>query len=1079
MGVPVSKIMEATSLSALLGRIAGEFRAKGTIYEVPERLFRESFALEASSPCMDVMGKSVSLPVGPAAGPHSQIAPNLVAAYLAGARVFELKTVQQNDSLDIEKPCIEARDEGHNTEWSTELSLTAAREEYLRGWIAINLLDAIFSSKPRSFIFNMSVGYTLDGIKTPKMDAYIEGMRRPARSPFWKKALDELGRYVDGSEFAAAFGAEAKLKALSLLANFPSSPIHSATLSTMHGCPPDEIERIGAYLIEEKGFDTFVKLNPTLLGYDTARDILDRTGWKEIGLKRDTFEHDLQFKDALKIIESLAAKAEVDGNRFGIKLSNTLANANSGGFLPGAERYMSGRALFPITVRLAAELAAALPDFAHRFSYCGGVWALNASDLVAAGMGPLTVATDILKPGGYLRLASIAKEAVGAIPTSPDRPDLKALRKLAESALERPEYRKEWKSGGGYIKRKLPQFDCFAAPCVEACPVKQKAPEYIRLSASGESRLALETILADNPLPFITGTLCDHVCQEACNRNDYEGSVEIRGVKLACARAATVPPVKAPRNGRFKGKVAVIGAGPAGLSCAHHLALAGVEVTVFDKAAAPGGVPANVIPHFRIPREDIAKDIERIRALGVEFRFGAEIRDLAALKAQGYTQFFIGVGAPSPRGLSLKGSGVEVVDALEFLATCASDPGRYAFAKHIVVAGGGNTAMDGVRSATRLKGIESVRLSYRRSLAEMPADKEELGNALAEGAAINARIRAGGRAGDRAEGAGGAAEAGAGSGAVPVLIELSLPERAEKGKLELRLMELGERDASGRRAPKPSDKTLKVDCDLLVAAVGEAPDCELLSLFGLTVGADGRPPHDPETQVAPNGLYVGGDAASGPASIIAASAEGRRAAYAMLRAAGIEPPASTYVPPPPNSAKLAARGRLLSPLAPRDPGFVAREAERCLECDSACLRCVEVCPNRANMAIPFAAAEAGLEQSIQILHVDDLCNECGNCGIFCPYEGEPYHDKPTLFSSPEKLAASHNAGFAFAAVAGMSAAGKAGAAAASDGRVFLRRQPDGPIEELSSAELGRDKSPMSLLAKTVRDGHSYLLGGQA
>ena len=1036
--------METTSLSALLGRIAGEYRAKGTIFEIPQRLFRESFELETSSPGLEIMGGRASLPVGPAAGPHSQIAPNLVAAYLAGARVFELKTVQVNDSLDIEKPCIDARDEGHNAEWSTELSLAAAREEYLRGWIALNLLGAAFSSSPRAFIFNMSVGYTLEGIKSAAVDAYIEGMRAPALAEgcasFWRNSLDELARFVEGGEFAAVFGAGAREKGRALLSSFPDSPIHSVTLSTMHGCPPAEIERIGAYLIEEKGFDTFVKLNPTLLGYDKVRGILDRTGWNEIGLKRETFERDLQFKDALAIIESLGAKAKARGRRFGIKLSNTLANANDGSFLPGAERYMSGRALFPITVRLAADLAAALPEFAQRFSYCGGVWALNAAELVAAGMGPLTVATDILKPGGYLRLASIAKEAVGAIDGSPQRPDPAALERLAEAALARPEYRREWKTGAGSIKRALPQFDCFAAPCIEACPVNQKAPEYIRLAAYGASKEALASILADNPLPYITGTLCDHVCQEACNRNDYEGSVEIRGCKLACATAASIPAARAPHNASFRGRVAVIGAGPAGLSCAHHLALSGVEVTVFDKAAAPGGVPANVIPHFRIPREDIAKDIERIASLGVEFRFNTEVRDLTQLKAQGYTQFFICAGAPSPREIALAGSGVKIVDALEFLATCATNPSQYAFAKHIVVAGGGNTAMDAVRASTRLPGTKAVRLSYRRSLAEMPADKEELHNAMLEGAAVNDR----------------------GSGGAPVLIELSLPERASAGKLELRLMELGGRDASGRRSPKPSSKTMTVDCDLLVAAVGESPDRALLESLGVACGADGRPLHDPVTQGTPSGPYVGGDAARGPASIITAVADGRRAAHAMLRAQGIEPDIRRYAPPAPDAAKLATRGRLAASLAPKGPDFVAREAERCLECDSACLRCVEVCPNRANMAIPFPAADAGLAQSLQILHVDDLCNECGNCGVFCPFEGEPYRHKPTLFSSREKLTASHNAGFVFSGAA-----------------LALRRQADGPIEKLGPAELERDISPLAILAKTVRDKHRYLIGGQA
>ena len=181
MGVLVSKIMDTTGLGELLARIAGEFRAKGTIYDIPEKAFRAAFELEASSPGLDIMRGRVSLPVGPAAGPSSQIAPNLVAAYLAGARVFELKTVQVKDALDIDKPCIDVLDEGHNTEWSTELTLTAAREEYLRGWIAIGLLASVFSPSPRAFLFNLSVGYTLEGIRSPSMDAFIEGMRAPPR----------------------------------------------------------------------------------------------------------------------------------------------------------------------------------------------------------------------------------------------------------------------------------------------------------------------------------------------------------------------------------------------------------------------------------------------------------------------------------------------------------------------------------------------------------------------------------------------------------------------------------------------------------------------------------------------------------------------------------------------------------------------------------------------------------------------------------------------------------------------------------------------------------------------------------
>lgn len=394
----MSKVMETTSLRALLQRIAGEYRAKRTIYEIPEASFREVLDLASRSPGFDFLGTRVLLPVGPAAGPHSQIAPNIVAAWLSGARVFELKTVQVMDRLDIEKPCILALDEGHNTEWSTELALEEARDEYLRAWIAVKLLSRLWSREDDKIVFNISVGYTLEGIKDPRVDAFIEGMRAPASLEGWKRDLAVLGDFVAGEEFALSFGQDARNRVAGLLGSFPDKPVHSVTLSTMHGCPPAEIESIGRYLIEEKGLDTFVKLNPTLLGHDEARGILDRTGWTGVRVKRESFEHDLQFADALALVKRLEALAKAEGRRFGIKMSNTLANENDGGRLPGGERYMSGRALFPLTSRLAAKLARALPGFSGPFSYCGGVSALNARELLEAGLGPLTVATDLLKP---------------------------------------------------------------------------------------------------------------------------------------------------------------------------------------------------------------------------------------------------------------------------------------------------------------------------------------------------------------------------------------------------------------------------------------------------------------------------------------------------------------------------------------------------------------------------------------------------------------------------------------------------------------------------------------------------------
>jgi len=1041
MGVPVSKIMKSMPMRELMARVVGEWTERDSAYDIPGATVRRVLELEAGSPGFKVNGTAIGLPVGPAAGPHTQIAANIVAAWLAGARVFELKTVQENDRLDIEKPCIDALDEGHNVEWSTELLLEEARAEYLNAWIAIHVLRAALCEKPGEIMFNMSVGYTLDGIKGERVNAFIEGMRKPAGTPIWETALAEAKAAVGSPSFAAAFG-EAGAERAGLVVNaMPSAPVHSVTLSTMHGCPPAEIERIGAYLIEEKGFDTYVKLNPTLLGYDEVRGILDATGWQRIGLKRPTFEHDLQFDAALALIASLRAKAKAKGVRFGVKLSNTLANVNDGKRMPGGERYMSGRALFPITARLAARLAAALPE-PLPFSYCGGVSAHNAYDCMQAGLGPLTVATDILKPGGYLRLEPMAREAVRSLAAGvPAAPDAARLDALAKAALTDAAYRGDAKKGEAVIKKKLPQSDCFAAPCVEACPASQKPPAYMKALAAGDAEKALRIILADNPLPHVTGVLCDHQCMYACSRVDYEGSVEIRSMKLACARAATVPAVKKPAISD-KGKTAVFGAGPAGLACAHYLALEGYPVTVFDTSSGPGGVPANVIPRFRISRDDIAADIERIKALGAKFVFGHSGKiDRAALESEGFSSILIATGSPVPRELPLEGSGVRVVDALEFLAAAHEGSKEFDGFRSVAVVGGGNTAMDAARVASRLPGKPKVAILYRRSLAEMPADREEFEAALADGVEY---------------------------------AELSLPESASPASgsapsaLLVREMELGEPDASGRRAPVPSPRTRTVPCDLVIAAVGESPDKALFESLGAKVERNGRPAVDPETMATGvAGLYAAGDSRRGPASIIAAEADGRKAAYAILRAVGVEPGVETIAPGPIDREALSRRGEILPSLPEGHPDFAKREAERCLSCGSACLRCVEVCPNRANVALPVAPG-AVFKQAIQVVHVDDFCNECGNCGFFCPYDGEPYTGKPTLFRDEASLRASANAGFAFA-----------GPAASPTLVLRAATGADAAVTLVPFAEWRGRAAAVALpaLAAEILDSHAYLIAG--
>ena len=1013
----MSKIMKATALPALFARIAGEYKAKRSIFEIPESTWLDIFEQEAESAGMPVMASTISIPLGPAAGPHTQIAPNLIAAYLSGARVFELKTVQENDHLDIDKPCIDALDEGYNVEWSTELSLEEARIEYINAWMVINLFARLWSHKPSDFLFNISVGYTLEGLKSEKMDAFIEGMRRPETGSYWEPALEELKSFVESPLFMQAFGSQALEKARSIAEHMPVRPVHSVTLSTMHGCPPDEIERIGRYLIEEKGFDTYIKLNPTLLGYENARTILDRLGWKDIILKRESFEHDLQFDMAISLINTLGEVAANRGRRFGIKLSNTLANINNGDYLPGMERYLSGRALFPITIHLTARLAHALPDFGARFSYCGGVSAFNAADLIRAGIGPLTIATDLLKPGGYQRLGHMVKDVLSSLPFAPESPDSAALDALAEGVFLKPYYRKEWKEGMASIEGPLPLFDCFAAPCIEACPVGQKVPAYVAATGTGDANRGLSIVISDNPLPTITGILCDHICQEHCSRVDYEGAVRIRDMKLSTVRAADSESENEMRPAWPReaiGKTAIVGAGPAGLACAWYLAQHGQRAVIFEKLPIAGGVPSTVIPSFRISQEDIASDIDRFEKLGVEFRFGTEISTIESCKALERDEFdsiVIAHGAYHARNLMLGGDGVRVLHALDFLRSCMEkglDP--LSGAKNILVVGGGNTACDAVRLASRIPGVEHVYWSYRRSKNEMPADKEELANAIAEATAlmISPDNRASYFSQDPSSSPDSSSEE---KNQESIFLELTLPEALGPGTITLRRMKLGEKDESGRPSPVPTDETFSLPCDLMIAAVGEAPDPTLFKNFGIEVAKNGLPIVDEETMESSiPGIYICGDARRGPSSIIASEADGRTAALAILKKREIEVINKDYRAPLWDSTSRLNRGKMMESLSIDDPSFAAIEAERCLACDSACLRCVEVCPNRANIIIETGRL---FDQPAQILHIDRLCNECGNCGRFCLWKGEPYRDKPTLFDTVGDLHVSNNAGFAF------------------------------------------------------------------
>ncbi|RLD34722.1 MAG: putative selenate reductase subunit YgfK [Bacteroidetes bacterium] len=982
-------------LNELLAILLKQYDQTKSMLGISEKLFFNPLQNEELQ--LNRFGKVLESPIGVAAGPQTQLAQNIVVSWLTGARFIELKTVQTLDELDVSKPCIDMQDEGYNCEWSQELKIRQSFDQYLNAWIIIHILRDKFGwNRPEKGgeIFNMSVGYDLKGIMKENVQWFFEKM---------SDASQELQEKTESIR-----------NMYPRVVNLYIDPCISdnITLSTMHGCPADEIETIGAYLIEEKKLHTAIKLNPTLLGKDKLHEILKNSGF-ETQVPDMAFEHDLKYPDALKIIRNLQKKADENQLQFSIKLTNTLESKNHKTVFSAREEmmYMSGRALHPISINLAARLQ---NDFngGLDISFSGGADAFNVADIVNCGLEPVTVCTDLLKPGGYGRL----NQYITYLKNNRQKPGTdhrEYLDKYAVQVLSDPAYKKSgFTEPSIKTQRPLHTFDCIHAPCVDTCPTHQGIPDYLYYTSQRQFEKAAEVILATNPFPHSTGMVCDHLCQTKCTRINYDSPLLIREIKRFVSENYI------DRTAVLKNKttelkplsVSVIGAGPSGLSCAYFLVKAGFKVDVYESKSRAGGMVQGAIPSFRLTDEAIHADIDSILELGVTIHYNYEVNRQSFEKLRATSDFiYIGTGARKSKKPEIKGmENATVLDPLDFLFH-VKEGQETGIGKNVVIIGGGNTAMDAARTAYRLVGKNGkVTIVYRRTIKQMPADLGEIKAVIEEGVEI---------------------------------IELASPVKVvtENGNLRsliCRRMKLGEKDSSGRARPvEIPGSEFEISLDTLIPAIGQEIDIDFAEPSQLETQKgtyETKIPH----------VYIGGDALRGASTAINAIGDGRKAAQEILEKAGINGDATHSLPRQPKEAEdlMLAKTKRIPPQQVKEIPLDDRqnfklvattlteeeaveEASRCLLCDEVCNICTTVCPNMAfhsfetepvryelqkviatgNEVTVTESKTFEVKQKYQILHLADWCNECGNCDTFCPSAGAPYKEKPHLYLNKESF----------------------------------------------------------------------------
>jgi len=425
-----------------------------------------------------------------------------------------------------------------------------------------------------------------------------------------------------------------------------------------------------------------------------------------------------------------------------------------------------------------------------------------------------------------------------------------------------PEYRGEEKSLRGVLYRgkldeKVLTDQVPLPPCQEACPIHQDTRGYVSLIAGGKMKEALEIIREVNPLPAVCGFICHHPCEEVCLREGVDHPISMRLLKRFVAEYERKGGKRRRSLKKRRGKVLVIGSGPAGLAAANDLSLLGFEVTIFEALPVLGGMLSVGIPEFRLPRDILQMEIEGIREMGVEMKTRRPFHlngDRKTFQKLGFQAAFLSIGAHRSERLNIPGERLPgMFHGVEFLRDIHLGK-SLKIGRRTAVIGGGNVAVDAARSAIRL-GAQSVVVCYRRSRREMPALPEEVEEAIREGVKIHFL-----------------------SSPVKII------ERGERAVgLECVRMRLGEPDQKGRRRPIPIEgSTYHVVADTIIAAIGQRVDRKILK--GMDVNQDGTIRVDPKTnETSIKGVFAGGDVVTGPGWAIDAIADGKRAAESISR----------------------------------------------------------------------------------------------------------------------------------------------------------------------------------------------------